>query len=32
MRWITAEDNYRGRSVYDRVALKTSWITYNIKM
>ena len=32
VRWITAEDNYRGRSVYDRVALKTSWITYDIKM
>jgi len=32
VRWITAEDNYRGRGVYDRVALKTSWITYDIKM
>ena len=24
VRWITAEDNYRGKSVYDRVAVKTS--------
>lgn len=32
VRWITAEDNYRGRSVYDRVAVKTSWTTYDIKI
>ena len=32
LRWITAEDNYRGRAVYDRVALKTKWLTYEIKL
>ena len=32
VRWITAEDNYRGRSVYDRVAVKTGWTTYDIKI
>jgi GNAT superfamily N-acetyltransferase len=28
IRWITAEDNYRGRAVYDRLSEKTHWITY----
>jgi ribosomal protein S18 acetylase RimI-like enzyme len=28
IRWITAENNYRGRAVYDRLAEKTHWITY----
>lgn len=28
MRWITAENNYRGRGVYDRLADKTQWVTY----
>jgi len=28
IRWITAEDNYRGRAVYDRLAEKTHWVTY----
>jgi GNAT superfamily N-acetyltransferase len=32
LRWITAEDNYRGRTVYDRVAEKTRWLTYEIKL
>ena len=32
IRWITAEDNYRGRAVYDRVAVKTKWLTYEIKL
>lgn len=32
VRWITAEDNYRGRAVYDRVATRTSWVTYDIKI
>jgi GNAT superfamily N-acetyltransferase len=32
VRWITTEDNHRGRSAYDRVAVKTSWITYDIKI
>jgi GNAT superfamily N-acetyltransferase len=29
VRWITADDNYRGRGVYDRVAKRTMWITYD---
>lgn len=29
IRWITADDNYRGRGVYDRVATRTTWITYD---
>ncbi len=32
VRWITAEDNYRARAVYDRVATKTKWLTYEIKL
>lgn len=27
-RWITAEDNYRGRGFYDRMSTKTQWVTY----
>jgi GNAT superfamily N-acetyltransferase len=29
VRWITADDNYRGRGVYDRLARRTTWITYD---
>lgn len=32
IRWITAEDNYRARGLYDRVADKTKWATYDIKL
>lgn len=32
VRWITAENNYRGRGVYDRVANRTQWVTYEIKL
>jgi GNAT superfamily N-acetyltransferase len=32
IRWITAEDNYRARSVYDRVGVKTKWVTYDIPL
>lgn len=32
VRWITAEDNYRARSVYDRLATRTRWTTYDIKV
>ncbi len=32
IRWITAEDNARARAVYDRVAVKTPWVTYDIKL
>ena len=31
VRWITADDNYRGRGVYDKVATRTTWITYDLK-
>lgn len=30
VRWITAEDNYRGRNVYDKIAEKTHWVTYQM--
>lgn len=30
VRWITADDNYRGRGVYDRLAKRTWWITYDM--
>ncbi len=32
IRWITADDNYRARGVYDRVAERTRWVTYDIKI
>lgn len=32
IRWITAENNYRGRGFYDRIADKTQWLTYEIKL
>ena len=32
IRWITAVDNYRARSVYDRLAERTNWMTYDIKL
>ncbi len=30
VRWTTADDNYRARSLYDRVGERTSWITYDM--
>lgn len=30
IRWITRDDNYRARSVYDRVATRTNWVTYDL--
>lgn len=30
LRWFTAEDNYRGRGFYDRVARATPWKTYQV--
>lgn len=30
IRWITAEDNYRGRASYDKIAEKTHWLTYQM--
>jgi GNAT superfamily N-acetyltransferase len=32
IRWITAEDNYRARGLYDRLADRTKWVTYDIKL
>ena len=32
IRWITADTNYRGRAVYDRLAARTPWLTYDIKL
>jgi GNAT superfamily N-acetyltransferase len=29
LRWITADDNYRARTAYDRTATRTMWITYD---
>ena len=31
VRWITADDNYRARSLYDRVAKKAGWNTYEMR-
>ena len=30
VRWITADDNYRGRGKYDQVATRTMWVTYDM--
>lgn len=30
IRWITAENNYRARGAYDRVATRTAWVTYDM--
>ncbi len=30
VRWITADDNATARRVYDRVAEKTKWVTYDL--
>lgn len=32
IRWITADDNYRARALYDRMAEKTKWATYDLKL
>ncbi len=32
IRWITAEDNMRARGLYDRVAVQTPWVTYDIRL
>lgn len=32
IRWITAENNYRARSTYDKLANQTKWVTYDIKI
>lgn len=28
IRWITAENNYRARAVYDKLSERTHWVTY----
>lgn len=30
IRWITADNNYRGRAVYDKFSNKTHWVTYQM--
>ena len=30
VRWTTADDNHRARSVYDRLATRTMWVTYDM--
>jgi len=30
VRWTTADDNYRARATYDKVARRTTWITYDL--
>jgi len=30
VRWTTADDNYRARGIYDQVAERTHWITYDM--
>ncbi len=30
VRWITAKDNQEARKLYDRVAEKTKWVTYDL--
>jgi len=30
VRWITRDNNYRARGLYDRLALKSDWITYEM--
>jgi hypothetical protein len=32
IRWTTADDNYRARSKYDRLATRTMWVTYDMSI
>ncbi|NEX45896.1 GNAT family N-acetyltransferase [Pseudotabrizicola algicola] len=32
IRWITAENNYRARGLYDQMAQRTVWVTYDHKL
>jgi GNAT superfamily N-acetyltransferase len=32
VRWITADDNYRARALYDRLSKKTSWNLYEMQV
>ncbi len=31
LRWITAADNARAQRVYDRLAVRTTWVTYELE-
>ena len=31
LRWITAESNATAQSLYDKVATRTSWVTYEVR-
>jgi GNAT superfamily N-acetyltransferase len=30
LRWITAEDNATARALYDQIAMRTAWVTYEM--
>lgn len=32
VRWMTADNNYRARGVYDRLGTRTMWLTYEIPL
>jgi len=32
LRWITAADNVRAQRVYDRLATRTTWVTYEMRL
>jgi GNAT superfamily N-acetyltransferase len=32
LRWITADSNQTARALYDKVAVQTPWVTYDIKL
>jgi ribosomal protein S18 acetylase RimI-like enzyme len=32
VRWTTAEDNHRAQAAYDRVATRTTWVTYDMEI
>lgn len=32
LRWITAADNERAQRVYDRIATRTTWVTYEVRL
>jgi GNAT superfamily N-acetyltransferase len=32
VRWQTADNNHRARTLYDRVATRTMWVTYDITL
>ena len=32
IRWITKDNNYRARAVYDKYAIRTDWLTYQLNV